>query len=758
MVVESPAKARTIEKYLGKDFKVLASIGHVRDLPLKSLGVDVEHDFKLEYLVNEDKKKVISQIAKAAKNAEEVYLATDYDREGEAIAWHITEACKIPAEKQRRVTFTEITKKAISDAITHPRSIDQRLVDAQQARRSIDRLVGYPVSQLVWQKIRYGLSAGRVQSPALRLVVEREREIRSFVPVEYWTLQALLATQEEEEFTALLVQIGSSKVPTKISKDSSEDLKNRIPDAARAHEIARALEGASWRVQDVRTKQTSRTPAPPFVTSTFQMEASRKLGLSSRRAMNYAQQLYEAGLITYMRTDSTSMSTEAIRDAAKLVKSTFGEAYWAGRYKHHDRKAKGAQEAHECIRPTEMGRVPKELENEIRVLSSKEGGILFRVYELIWKRAVASLMSPALFDQVSADVVATPASADHEPHIFRGTGSTMKFDGFIRLYKEGRDDDSEDDEARLPNLNADQPLELRELRPEQHFTQPPPRYTEASLIKELEARGIGRPSTYASIISTLLDEKRDFTRVENKRLAATDTGEVTNDFLIRYFGDHFMDYEFTSDMEERLDQLAEGKLSYRPVVESFYIPMQDRLNKAGEVPKQEVTTETTEERCPNCGNPLVIKLGRRGKFYGCSTYPNCDYTRPVPGQQEPEPEVLDEKCPNCGSPLQRKRGRFGPFVGCSNYPDCKYIQKNAARRTGFSCPRCAAEPCKRCVDGEVGELVERRGRKGLFFGCSHYPACRHTQNENPAREPADVGAAPSKALGSGGSPSNNGKK
>ncbi|MGQ0679626.1 MAG: type I DNA topoisomerase [Actinomycetota bacterium] len=740
MVVESPAKAKTIAKYLGKDFKVLASVGHVRDLPVKTLGVDVDHDFALEYVINEDKKKVISAIARAAKSADAVYLATDYDREGEAIAWHITESCKIPQSKQHRVTFTEITRKAVGEAVQNPRAIDQRLVDAQQARRSIDRLVGYPVSQLVWHKIRYGLSAGRVQSPALRLVVEREREIGGFTAVEYWTLQALLETDREEPFKATLVQIGDQKVATKIAKDSPEDLRNRIPEQARAEQIAAALDGASWKVGEVRTKQANRTPPPPFITSTFQMEASRKLGLGSRRAMGLAQQLYERGFITYMRTDSTAMGREAIAEAAESIKSSFGNAYWAGRYKHHDKKAKGAQEAHECIRPTEMGRSAAEIEALIRGGEKRDVDLLIKIYELIWKRALAALMAPAVFDQVSADIVAAPA-AGSPPHLFRATGSTIKFDGFMRLYRESRDE-AEEEESRLPALTVEQALGLLELKPEQHFTQPPPRYTEASLIKELESRGIGRPSTYASIMTTILDEKRDFVRVEGKRFHATDTGEVTSDFLVRYFGDHFMDFEFTSDMEERLDEMAEGKLSYRPVVESFYFPMQDRLNKAGEVPKEEVTTEHTDEICPECGKELVIKLGRRGKFFGCYGFPECSFTKPMPGQPDVTPELLDEKCPDCGSPLQKRRGRFGPFVGCSTYPTCKYIQKVKPRNTGVKCPRCIEQPCKRCKDEEPGDLLERKGKKGAFFGCSHYPACRHTQNDDPGLQPAAAKGSP----------------
>jgi len=730
LVVESPAKAKTIGKYLGKDFKVLASVGHVRDLPAKTLGVDVEHDFKLEYVVNEDKKKAIAAITKEAKSAQAVYLATDYDREGEAIAWHVTEACKIPAEKQRRITFTEITRKAVNEAVQHPRDIDSRLVDAQQARRSIDRLVGYPVSQLVWKKIRYGLSAGRVQSPALRLVVEREREIRGFNAVEYWTIEALLSTKPGDVFPATLVQIGEAKIATKVAKDSAEDLENRIADEARAVSIKALLETASWKVQEVRVKEARRTPPAPFITSSFQIEASRKLGLGSRRAMSLAQQLYERGHITYMRTDSTTMAGEAVAAASGLINKSFGKQYWAGRYKHHDRKAKGAQEAHECIRPTDMTKSVKELGEAISAEDRRNAEALVKVYDLIWKRSVASLMTPAVFDQVSADILALPTGAGAEPHIFRATGSTMKFDGFRRLWQEEREDSDENGEAKLPALSADQPLTEKELKAEQHFTQPPPRYTEASLIKDLETKGIGRPSTYATIMSTISDEKRGFTRLENKRFFATDTGEVTTDFLMRYFGDHFMDFEFTSDMEERLDEMAEGKVSYRPVVESFYNPMQDRLNKAGEVTKEEVTTEATEEFCPKDQAPLVIKLGRTGKFYGCTNYPECDFTKPIDGVEIPR-ELLDRKCPECESQLEQKRGRFGPFVGCSNYPTCKFIEKNQARKTGAPCPKCAEQACKRCTKKESGELVERKGRKGIFFGCNHYPACRHTQNEDP---------------------------
>ena len=744
VIVESPAKAKTIGKYLGKDFKVLASVGHVRDLPANSLGVDVNNGFAVEYVINEDKKKAISAITKAAKTAESVFLATDYDREGEAIAWHVTEAAKIEKAKQRRITFTEITKKAVTDALEHPREIDSSLVDAQQARRSIDRIVGYPVSQLLWEKIRYGLSAGRVQSPALRLVVEREREIRAFEAVEYWTLEALLETLAEESFKATLVQIGEQKIPTKLSRDSAADIENRLPDEARAKSIVEALDEASWQVRDVRTKEVRRTPAAPFITSSFQQEASRKHGLGASRAMRLAQILYERGYITYMRTDSTNMSAEAIQEAGGLIRSAFGKEYWRGRYPHHDKKVAGAQEAHECIRPTGMSRPRKDVEAEIAAEGGRDREHLTKVYDLIWKRAVASLMTPAVSDQVSADIDATP-KGDAPVHKFRATGSTLKFDGFMRIYLEGRDDDDEDGEGRLPELQPEQPLKLQELRPDQHFTQPPPRYTEATLVKELEERGIGRPSTYASIMTTLADTKRDYTRLNQRRFVPTDTGEVTTDFLVRYFGDHFMDFEFTSDMEEHLDEIAEGKLSYEPVVSSFYSPLQDRLNKAGEVPKEEVTTQFTEEKCPECGNPLVIKLGRRGKFYGCTNYPECRFTGPLPGQEEEQAELLDEKCPDCGNQLQRRHGRFGPFVGCSNYPECRYIQKKSSTPTGVACPKCEEDPCSKCKKTETkSELVERAGKRGKFYGCNHYPACRHTQNEDPRLAPdADPGESAS---------------
>ncbi len=750
VVVESPAKAKTIEKYLGKDYKVLASIGHVRDLPESSLGVTVDNGFALEYVVNEDKQKVINEIARAAKKAEAVYLATDYDREGEAIAWHVAEAAGIPADKRNRVTFTEITRRAVTDAIAHPREIDSNLVDAQQARRAIDRLVGYPVSQLLWKKIRYGLSAGRVQSPALRLIVEREREIRAFVPIEYWSLAALLSTEAGENFLATLIQIGDRKVPTKIDRETAMDTSRAAnPDiltGVEAEALKEALQGARFVVEDVRTKEARRTPPPPFITSTFQQEASRKLGLSARRAMGLAQRLYEGGYITYMRTDSTSMASEAIAEAAGLIKSSFGKQYWSGRYKHHDKKVAGAQEAHECIRPTAVARPRREVEAEIRQDGGREAEAMTKVYDLVWKRTVASLMTPAVYDQVSVDISATPVTPNPIRHLFRATGSTLRFDGFIRIYLEGSDDDAEEgDGGRLPALTAQQALELLELRPEQHFTQPPPRYTEASLVKELEERGIGRPSTYASIMGTLVEEKRDYTHMENRRFKPTDTGEVTTDFLARYFGDHFMDYTFTSDMESHLDEVAVGRHAYRPMVEAFYLPLRDRLAQGSEVPKAEVTTEATDEVCPECGSPMVVKLGKRGKFLGCTNYPDCKKTMPMPGQEREVPELLDEKCPECGNPLAKRKGRFGPFVGCSTYPECKYIQKKPRTGTGHPCPKCTEEPCKKCKTKgvEPSELIERVGKRGKFYGCSHYPACRHTQNADPreAGKPEEPAAA-----------------
>ncbi|HLF70298.1 MAG TPA: type I DNA topoisomerase [Actinomycetota bacterium] len=728
VIVESPAKAKTIEKYLGSDFKVIASVGHVRDLPTKTLAVHVDDDFRLDYTVNEDRTKIISSITKAAKSADAVYLATDYDREGEAIAWHITEACSIPLEKQKRITFTEITKKAVTEAVDHPRSVDPMLVDAQQARRCIDRLVGYPVSQLLWEKIRYGLSAGRVQSVALRMVVEREREISAFIPLEYWTLEALFATDKKETFAAKLVQIGERKIATQISRDAPEDAEGRIPDAAQAEQILAALDGATYQVEDVRTQEKRRSPQPPFITSTYQQEASRKLGYGARRAMGIAQGLYERGFITYMRTDSTTMSQEAIGAAESLIRKAFGPQYWAGRYSNHDRKTKGAQEAHECIRPTEMSMPRAQVEAAIRAEAPRDSEAMIKVYDLVWKRAVSSLMTQAVFDAVSADIV---TAGPPQKHVFRATGSTIKFDGFMRIYMEGQDDDEDEEGGKLPALTATQPLDLEELRPDQHFTAPLPRYTEASLIKELESRGIGRPSTYASIMATLVEEKRGYTRLDRKRFFATDTGEVVSDYLTRFFGDHFMDYQFTSDLEEHLDEMAEGRLSYRPVVESFYTPLKDRMAKAAEITKEEVTTQAIDERCPECGSPLVIKLGRTGKFVACTNYPTCKFTRPLPGQEQAPPELLDEDCPDCGNKLQKRTGRFGPFVGCSTYPECKYIKRKPITLTGVPCPKCAEAPCPSCKKGTAGELVERDWKRGKFYGCNHYPRCRYGQTQDP---------------------------
>jgi DNA topoisomerase-1 len=462
--------------------------------------------------------------------------------------------------------------------------------------------------------------------------------------------------------------------------------------------------------------------------------------------MGVAQRLYEGGYITYMRTDSTSMAAEAIAEAAGLIKSSFGGQYWAGRYKHHDKKVAGAQEAHECIRPTAMSRPRREVEAEIRAEGGRDSEAMARVYDLVWKRTVASLMSPAVYDQVSVDILATPVSENPVRFLFRATGSTLRFDGFIRIYLEGSDDE-EEAEGRLPALTVEQALRLLELRPEQHFTQPPPRYTEASLVKELEERGIGRPSTYASIMGTLVEEKRDYTHMDNRRFKPTDTGEVTTDFLARYFGDHFMNYKFTSDMEGHLDEVAVGRAAYRPMVEEFYGPLQDRLAQGNEVPKEEITTEATDQVCPDCGSPMVVKLGKRGKFLGCTNYPDCKKTMPMPGQEVEAPELLDEKCPECGNQLAKRKGRFGPFIGCSTYPECKYIQRKPRVSTGMPCPKCAEEPCKKCkAKGvEPAELIEREGKRGKFYGCSHYPACRHTQNTDPRAASETALAKPEEA-------------
>ncbi|HEX9824272.1 MAG TPA: type I DNA topoisomerase [Actinomycetota bacterium] len=722
VIVESPTKAKTLERYLGGDFKVKASVGHVRDLPRKGLGVDVEHNFEPTFEVNEEKKKVVAELKAAHKKADELWLATDFDREGEAIAFHVAELLGVSHADAKRVTFTEITKSAIQEAFEHPRSIDLNLVNAQQARRILDRLVGYNLSPLLIKKVRRGLSAGRVQSPALRMIVEREREIEAFTAVEYWSVEARLSPNgDEQAFLGKLIQIDEEKLA------ASPDKKGLVLTEEAAREHTANLERAAYKVAEVRRKEVKRRPSPPFTTSTLQQEAARKLGFSAKRTMVVAQQLYEGvevgpegqvGLITYHRTDSTNMAEQALAEIADVVKKQYGERYALAEPRRYKTKSKGAQEAHEAIRPTSAARIPDSIAGQL----SKDQA---KLYRLVWQRAVASQMAEAILDQVSADI---GGAADAAPtYLLRATGQTVKFDGFRRVYFEGRDDETDEDaESRLPELTAEQLLRLLAVIPEQHFTQPPPRFTEASLVKELEKLGIGRPSTYASIIGNIVD--REYVRLEERRFFAEEIGKVVIEKVLMDRFKEIVDYEFTARMEEELDQIAEGTMVWTQVLDEFYAPFERDLEKAEqELTRADITSEGTGQKCPTCGEGEVVeKLGRYGKFLSCSRYPDCKYTAQLDGSQRPEPKLLEETCPECGKQLVEKTGRFGPFVGCSGYPDCKYI-KREEKKTGVKCPQC----------GE-GDLIEKRARrkgKSLFYGCNRYPECDFTVGQLPLPTP-----------------------
>ncbi len=710
VIVESPAKARTIERYLGDDYRVLASYGHVRDLPENpgkgKFGVDVDHGFVPEYVVADDRRKQVEAIEKAARSADLVYLATDLDREGEAIAWHVAEAAHVPAAKTRRVTFSEITDRAVRDAFEHPRAIDTDLVDAQQTRRIMDRLVGYTLSPLLSRKVRSGLSAGRVQSVAVRLVVERERAIAAFTAREYWTLRARLATATGAAFEAELLRIEGKPL--------------EIADEATATRHAEAIRQLRPVVTAVGTRAQQRSPAPPFTTSTLQQEASRKLSLSPKRTMSIAQRLYEgvdtpdghAGLITYMRTDSTAMAGVAMGEARDVIGRRFGAAYTMPRGRVYKTKAKGAQEAHESIRPTSFARDPESLAGSLKPEE-------LRLYRLIWQRALASQMAAKSLETTTADL------ADG-PYELRASATRTLFDGFARVYTEGRDDDGEDDaEGRLPALAKDDRTSVTDVEPTQHFTEPPPRYTEAALVKALEEHGIGRPSTYAATLSTIVD--RGYVRIEDRRLRPELIGEVVTDLLVEHFGD-YVDLAFTARMEEELDEIARGERAWVPLLEAFYPPLRDRVAEVRKnTRRRDFTTEATDEVC-SLGHPMVIRLGRNGRFLACSLYPEHKESRPLPGDEAPVLPGTGEPCPKCGEGvLASKRGRFGPFVGCSRYPDCDYIVREGP-------PPPEPLPFEVvCPKNGDGRLVARRARRtgNVFWGCSAYPKCDYTTNHEP---------------------------
>jgi DNA topoisomerase I len=780
VIVESPAKAKTIQKYLGKGFTVEASLGHVKDLPKSTLGVDINQDFETDYIVIPGKEKVLAKLKKLALSSDMIYLAPDPDREGEAIAAHLADelgngdgkkkkkkskkAQAEDSERIRRVTFNEITQRAVRAAFEHPRDIDRNLVDAQQARRVLDRLVGYQVSPLLWDKVRRGLSAGRVQTVALRLIVEREREIKAFEKKEYWTIDAHLAGPKPPAFDARFLGKGQEKV--------------EVNNGEEAEAIRAAIEKADWVVRSAEKKERRRNATPPFTTSKLQQDSSRKLRFSVKRTMMIAQRLYEGvelgeeglvGLITYMRTDSTRVAPDAVTELREYITKEYGPQYipeTANTYK----EKKEAQAAHEAIRPTSAMRHPEQLK---QYLKEDE----FKVYKLIWQRFVASQMMPAVFDQTTVDIDAKSGS---DAFWFRVTGSVLKFDGFLKVYeesKEGKDEEDEELKHKLPPLEAGQKLTLRELKPEQHFTEPPPRYNEASLVKELEERGIGRPSTYAAILSTI--QERQYAQKLGGKFVPTEIGLVVTDLLIENFRDIF-DVQYTARLEEELDEIEEGKEKWTDALAEFYKKFEKDLKYAQKHMENIKRMEKpTDEKCERCGSPLVIKWGKHGSFYACSTYdkedPNsCTFTKENPinlpdldsadvqettqeeycencgrvmvlkrgrfgqfmactgypdckttrrlDQGKRVPDIpLDEPCPKCGRNLMIRHGRYGEFTACSGYPECKYVKQNFI---GVKCPECAD-----------GELVEKRARKGnTFYGCSNYPKCKFTSANKPIAE------------------------
>lgn len=714
VIVESPAKAKTISRFLGKDYAVRASMGHVRDLPKSKMGIDIEHDFEPQYLVSVDKKKVISELKALLKDGSNLWIATDEDREGEAIGWHLLQALKVKSSEHavKRIVFHEITEPAIKNALAHPRDIDEDLVNAQQARRVLDRLVGYELSPLLWKKVRYGLSAGRVQSVAVRLVVDREREIEAFKPEEYWSLDATFETKKGETFSA---------AATKTTKS------DKIRTGTEAEDLYNKVKNGKFSVESVEEKEVTRSPAAPFITSTLQQEASRKLGFSVKKTMMVAQQLYEGvdvsgeptALITYMRTDSTNLSEIALAQAREVIASTFGSEFALSSPRSYKSK-KGAQEAHEAIRPVNLALDPSSVQKDL----AKDQ---YRLYELIWKRTIACQMKEAQLKQVAADI----ACDGVKDITFRATGQTVLFAGFMQAYIEGTDEDengSAPGEKFLPVLHEGDNVNLQDLQREQHFTKPPARYTEASLVKKLESEGIGRPSTYAPTISTVV--AREYVEKEGKTLKPTDLGMLVTDLLVEHFP-NIVDYAFTAEMEEGLDKVAEGKQKWVPMLRSFYEPFHALIVEKGKtLDKNAITTEATSEKCPECDHALEIKFGRFGKFYACTNYPECKYKRSLvvkeksEAQKELEVKMAGKKCEKCDADMVVKESRYGSFLGCSNYPKCKNIVSLTVP-TGAKCPTC----------GE-GQMIERRSKRTrkVFYGCNKYPKCTYAVWDKPTGE------------------------
>lgn len=725
VVVESPAKAKTIKKYLGKDFEVLASYGHVRDLLPKEGAVDPENDFAMHYRLVEKNTKHVDSISHAMQKADALYLATDPDREGEAISWHLQEILhekKLLENKPvHRVVFHEITKNAVQDAVNNPRKLAMDLVDAQQTRRALDYLVGFNLSPLLWKKIRYGLSAGRVQSPALRLIVEREIEIEAFKPKEYWSIIAELQKGQRKFKGKLTVLDG-----TKLKQFSI----NNEKDASAAKTNLLAAANGELIVEKVVKRQRKQQPSAPFTTSTLQQEAALKLSFGAKKTMQVAQKLYEGidtgngaeGLITYMRTDSVNLATEAVDEIRHVIDQRYGKEFLPKQPRVYKSKAKNAQEAHEAIRPTVAAHHPDNIKDKL----TKDQ---FRLYSLIWKRTVACQMIHATLNTVAVDL------SCGEGNTFRANGSVLVDPGFKAVYQESESDKQEDvdhldDEKMLPAMEEGEKVKLKDILTNQHFTEPPPRFSEASLVKSLEEFGIGRPSTYASIISTLL--QRDYVKLEKKRFTPTDVGRVVNKFLTEHFS-RYVDYDFTARLEDSLDEISRGENPWKPLLNRFWGTFKDLVDeKMKTVKREDVTHEPLDENCPKCEKQLFIRLGKRGRFIGCSGYPECDYTRNLEGSEESEeekapPEILDDReCPKCDAPLQIRQGRYGKFIGCSTYPKCKHIEPlEKPEDTGVTCPTC-----------QKGTMVKKRSRFGTFFyACSAYPECRYAISHEPINEP-----------------------
>lgn len=717
VIVESPAKAKTIKKYLGKGVEVLASYGHVRDLLPKEGAVDTANDFAMKYQVIDRNSKHVDAIAKAMKKADALYLATDPDREGEAISWHLYELLKkrgaLKNKETHRVVFHEITKQAVNDAVAHPRELSMDMVNAQQARRALDYLVGFTLSPLLWKKVRRGLSAGRVQSPALRMIVERELEIEAFKPKEYWTIEAD-AVFEKQAFEAKLTHFQGEKL-------AQFTINNETGSAEAVEILNKAAEGKLL-VTNVTKKQRKRNPAAPFTTSTLQQEASRKLGFGAQRTMSVAQQLYEGvdtgegavGLITYMRTDSVTLADEAIEELRGFIADKYGATSVPKSPQTYKTKSKNAQEAHEAVRPTSILRTPDDMK---AYLSADQ----LKLYTLVWQRTVSSQMIHATMNTVAVDLGCGAGNT------FRANGSTVVNPGFMSVYLEGKDDSKADkDEKLLPAMEVGDVVELAAIRPEQHFTEPPPRYSEASLVRSLEEYDIGRPSTYASIISTLL--QREYVELEKKRFRPTDVGRVVGKFLVDHFT-QYVDYGFTADLEDDLDAVSRGEKEWIPLLRHFWAPFKDQVEtKDKEVQRSDVTQELLDEDCPKCGSKLSSRLGRSGRFIGCTAYPECDYTRNIDGEETTasEPEVVaDRKCPKCDSDLWIRTGKYGKFIGCSSYPKCKHIESlEQPTNTGVTCPQC-----------NKGEILTRKSRRGkIFYSCSEYPSCDYALWNEPIKE------------------------